>query len=132
MQRDETLARQLPDPVRVAVGLDVGDDGEYFVGSDADFGQNHTIDIVNYNSPPSTQPGLWCQWVPNEDGTKIEWDGGEKFYHYVEWLQYLVSNFIGPWGYKLNGVVRWEGEDPDDVGTIVVDNNVVKSHNVWL
>lgn len=25
--------------------------------------------IVEYNTPPSTQPGLWCQWIPNRGQT---------------------------------------------------------------
>ena len=30
----------------------------------------------------TTYPGIWCQWVPTDDGKGIEWDGGEKFYNY--------------------------------------------------
>ncbi len=73
----------------------------------------------------SGYPGIWCQWVPNEDGTCIEWDEGEKFYNYVEWLQYLISNFLQPNGYTLNGESEWQGEEHDDVGTIFVKNNEI-------
>lgn len=72
------------------------------------------------------QPGLWCQWVPNEDGTAIVWDEGEKFYEYVAWIEYLINHFLAPWGYKLNGEVRWVGEDSSDRGIILVVDNVVK------
>jgi hypothetical protein len=71
-------------------------------------------------------PGFWCQWRPNEDGTAIEWDGGEKFYNYIEWLEYLIKQFFEPWGIKLNGDVRWYGEDRDDIGLIEVRDSVVK------
>lgn len=70
-------------------------------------------------------PGIWCQWVPSEDGEYIQWDGGEKFYEYIEWLQWLVVNFFQPKGYVLNGKIDWEGEDSEDIGTIIVKDNMV-------
>lgn len=53
------------------------------------------------------------------------WDGGEKFCGYVEWLQYFVEEFFEPWGYTLNGVVNYPGQDKKDKGSIVVTNNVI-------
>lgn len=79
--------------------------------------------IINYNQPPSTQPGLWCQWIPTEDNMGIEWDGTEKFYHYVEWLQYLIDKVLAPKGYVVNGKVNYQGEDTDDKGIVTVYNN---------
>lgn len=72
------------------------------------------------------KPGFWCQWVPNEDGTAIQWDYNEKFYNYIEWIQYLVKHFFEPWGVKLNGEVEWEGEESGDLGKIIVTDNVVE------
>lgn len=57
----------------------------------------------------------------------IAWNGHEKFYDYVEWLEYLVENFLKPWGYKLNGTVTWQGEDSGDFGKIIVKENVVST-----
>lgn len=128
MKRNAELTAIRPDPVREAVGLPVGIEGEYFVGETGFAGQDHGDDVVNYNSPPSTQPGLWCQWTPGGD-QGIEWDGGEKFYDYVEWLQYLRDNFLIPWGHVLNGQVEWVGEDPDDRGRIIVINNIVTTQH---
>jgi hypothetical protein len=84
-----------------------------------------TSDITDYNEPPSRTINSWCQWVPTEDGTAIEWNGGEKFYDYVEWIQYLITHFLAPWGYVLNGTVNWEGESRGDLGRIVITNNTV-------
>lgn len=70
-------------------------------------------------------PGIWCNWVPSNDGTAIVYDGQEKFYHYAEWIQYLIEHFLKPWGYTVNGEVSWFGENRSDVGKIVVKNNVV-------
>ena len=107
-------------------GLDpkYGVEGEfYFDPKDGDFGQAHDPSVIDYNAPPKTQPGLWLQWAPTEDGLHLEWDGGEKFYNYVEWLQYLLEKILVPRGYVLNGEVEWQGENSDDFGMIVVENN---------
>ena len=103
-----------------------GNEGEYFVGAGGHAGQDRDASVIEYNSPPSSQPGLWLQWVLNEDGTQLKWDGNEKFYGYVEWLKYLINHFFEPWGIKLNGEVEWTGEDRNDIGKIVVSNNVVE------
>lgn len=118
MRRDPALLAGRPDPVREAAGLPVGAEGQYYVGSTASFGQDHTPDVVEYNDPPVGQPGLWLQWEPDETGEHLRWNGAEKFYHYAEWLQYLIANFLKPWGYSLRGRVRWTGEDSRDTGTI--------------
>jgi hypothetical protein len=126
MKREPEVAAKLPDPYREAVGLPVGEEAEYFVGGDGFAGQDRDDSIVDYNSSPSSQPGLWCQWIPSADGNFIEWDCGEKFYYYVEWLEYIVENFLKPWGYTLNGEVEWRGEEWEDAGTIMVKDNVIK------
>lgn len=135
--------KKLSDPIREAVGLPPGVEGGYYVGSCADgnWGQNATPDVIDNNVPPKGQPGLWCQWTPGIDGhpkrypvppedleglNSICWDGGEKFYNYVEWLEYIISHFLGPWGYFLNGEVEWVGEDEEeDTSKIIVKNNGV-------
>jgi hypothetical protein len=109
------------------VGLTVGGDGDFYCGTGYS-GQDHDESITEYNYPASSQPGLWCQWVPTDDGTEIEWNGAEKFYHYIEWLEYIIENFLKPWGYKLNGLVEWQGEERGDTGVIQVVDNVVTSH----
>jgi len=128
MKRNAGVAAKLPDPTREAAGLPIGTEGEYFVGAGGDFGQNSDESVLDYNGHPRTQPGLWCQWVPTEDGLGIEWNGTEKFYYYVEWLEYIVENFLKPWGYVLNGAVEWSGEERGDVGIIKVKDNVVTAY----
>lgn len=125
MKRNSDKAEKLNDPIRKAVGLPIGKDAEFFVGGLGTAGQDRDESIVQYNDPPASQPGLWCQWVPNEDGTAIEWDGSEKFYEYIEWIRYMINSFFKPWGIKLNGKVRWRGENFDDIGAIVIKNNKV-------
>jgi hypothetical protein len=122
---------------------DFGKDGEYFVYDDGNFGQKDFMlssknkfgnqeemkflkpSIVDYNTPPLDQPGLWCQWIVN-DG-ELEWDGNEKFYNYIEWLGYLIDHFFEPWGCKLNGDVEWQGEDSQDIGIIRITDNIISA-----
>ena len=113
------------------LGLDekFGVEGEFYVDSDGFMGQDKDDSIIDYNRPPKTQPGLWCQWVPNEDGTAIIWDGGEKFYEYVPWIKYIITKILAPKGYKLTGEVTWQGEEDYDFGKIVIKDNKVTIKN---
>ena len=70
-------------------------------------------------------PGIWCQWIINID-KKLEWNGAEKFYNYIEWLEYLIKNIFAPRGYKLDGRIRFQGERFLDIGIIYVKDNSVR------
>lgn len=126
MTLDVAKVEALPDPIRDAVGLPVGQDGEYFVGFPDNDPNGDKVPSTDHNKPPSSQPGLWCGWCPTSDLQGIEWDGGEKFYYYVEWLEYLIVNFIKPWGLIMSGQVKWQGESRDDHGSIRIDNNSIE------
>ena len=123
MKRNPAILQSIPDPARAAVNLPVGEEGCYFVNQKWD--EDSEVSVVNHNRPPETQPGLWCKWIPTADGGGIKWSGAEKFYDYVEWLQYIINNFLKPWGYVLRGEVNWQGEREEDVGMILVENNVI-------
>jgi hypothetical protein len=125
MKRDPAIAVTLPDPVRKAVGLPIGDEAGYFVGGEDFMGQEKDKSVLDYNKPPTGQPGLWLQWEPSDDGTAIVWNEAEKFYDYTAWLKYLIDNFLAPWGYTLNGEVEWQGEDSEDKGILGVKDNKV-------
>jgi hypothetical protein len=128
MKRSPALLQDVPDPLRVAVGLPLGPQGAYFVGNEEKRGgihYTHPPSILHESRPPLGQPGLWCQWIPTEDGTGIMHYGGDKFIYYVEWLQYLIEHFLQPWGYVLSGDVHWQGDFAKDVGMIIVRKNMV-------
>lgn len=138
MARDAARTEMRDDPLRLAVDLPVGPEGAYFVGAEEPSGQEgmsgdskrrrpEDLGILDVNRRPSGQPGLWCEWVPTNDGTAIEWSGTEKFYDYIEWLVYLIEHFLRRWNYILNGSVTWSGEDRKDRGTIIVTGNVVST-----
>lgn len=127
MKRDKDVAATLKDPLRVAVGLPLGPDACYYVGLGEDHGQISDASILEYNDPPAGQPGLWCKWTVPDIGRKanqsIEWNGVEKFYDYIKWLEYIIKHFLEPWGRKVTGVVKWSGEEPGDVGKIIAKDN---------
>ena len=132
MKRDPEKIKELfPDYGKMCFNGELGDDGEYFIGGLGFCGQTQDESVIDHNTPPKTQPGLWCQWIINEKDNCLEWDGGEKFYNYEEWLEYLIDNFFEPIGYILNGDIEWQGEEYDDLGTIhVVDNLVTTEEGI--
>lgn len=120
MTRDNNKIKEVyPNWEELCFHGNLGTNGEYFIGERGFTDES----VINYNGS-SPQPGLWCQWIINNKG-ELVWDSGEKFYNYVEWLEYLIKNFFEPEGYILNGEVTFEGEDDDDFGVIVCKDNHV-------
>lgn len=118
--------------------------GPYFIGGAGYAGQDCGPDeIYNYNKPHSSQPGLWCQWLPTEDGTALVWNGAEKFYEAAAWMQYLMDHFVGCvpaakeelreltdvgdflQGHVCNGAISAQGEEPSDMWLLEVKDNQV-------
>lgn len=108
---------------------ELGDKGEYFAPMSSEYGQEEDDSIIDYNAyNERVQPGLWCQWVIEDN--ELTWDGGEKFYNYIEWLEYMIEHFFKPLNYILNGEIEWQGEDSSDRGVIVVEDNVVSIKDI--
>ena len=117
----ESIKDKLPMPIEK-----YGAEGEFYI--DDNYSRETVIDI---NRPPSTQPGLWLQWIIEEDSETGEcflmWDEGEKFYEFEKWLEYLIENIFIPADAVLNGVISWDGEDSEDLGELRVSDNVLTS-----
>lgn len=118
MKKDVLKLGMLSDPLREAVGLPVGEEGCYSV-------IESSVSIKDHNNPPKGQPGLYCNWVPKENLKKLIHNGSDNFYYFFEWLEYLIKHFFEPWGYVLNGNVLWRGANFDDMGEIIVRDNLV-------
>jgi hypothetical protein len=111
--------------------------GPYYVDGTGLCGQGRDNDIIDFNNPPPGQPGLWCQWVPTDDGTAIEWNGSEKFYCADAWMRYIIDHFLSPTAvakntldflqanHVVNGEIEASGEDSDDHWKLIVKNNKV-------
>lgn len=125
MKRDNEKIKELfPNWKELCFNGELGENGEYFVGGLGFMGQDKDGSVIDGNMPPITQPGLWCQWVIQDN--QLVWDEGEKFYYYEDWLEYLIDNFFEPFGYVLNGDIEWNGEDDDDFGIIHVEDNCIE------
>jgi hypothetical protein len=127
---DQAFLLKLSNTRRMArnVGPEYGVEGEFYVDGEA-AGDEDVDDptVIDDDCPPRTQPSLWCHWAPAVGGTTIRWNGREKFYEYVAWIEYLVDTILQPRGYTLNGTVRFQGEDPDDTGVIELEDNLVRA-----
>jgi hypothetical protein len=88
---------------------------EYLV-SDND----HDVKLFNDHTG---KPSLNCDWIVEDN--QLKWNENEKFYNYLEWLQYLIDNFFNVWNIKLNGIMDYKGEDLGDCGTIVVNDSII-------
>lgn len=144
MKRDPMKIDKRGRDYHAQAGLTLGPEGAYFVnGADS---MHDDPSVVDHNTPPAGQPELWCSWAPAtaEDPHQIfpstvcdedieagaicqfiMWNGGERFYSYREWLDYLILNFLEPWGYKISGMVQWRGEEPGDIGQLVIKDNAL-------
>lgn len=122
---------------RSGLPKEYGLEGEFYFNPNefGTSGQNHENDlgkVIDDNKPPKTQPSLWLQWIVKEDKQTIEWDGGEKFYDYIKWIEYLIDKILKPRGYKVNGEVYWEGEEHEDLGLIEIKDNIVNIKNAKI
>lgn len=124
MGRNASLCQNFDDPIREMVELPIGVEGEFCV---FDYNDRSDPTILDHNTPPSTQPGLWCQWIPTSDNSAIVWDGNEKFYYYFEWLTYIHDNMLAKWGitFTAEEVISYQGEEEDDNGQIYVDGGAL-------
>ena len=124
MKRDLTkIEDSLPEPVSY-----YGIEGEFYHHDDDNFGQNNDDSVLEHNCPPKTQPGLWLQWiiVENDDDLyTLQWDENEKFYYYIEWLEYLIEKIFKPNNVSIFGSVDYRGEEWDDNGTITISDHKV-------
>ncbi len=81
---------------------------------------SHSDDVYD-----ASHPNRYMQWILYDNETLIFDEESEKFSGYVSWLRYLIKNVFAPNGYKLNGAMRWMGEDILDSGAIQIENNKI-------
>lgn len=127
MMRDpHLLSKRLGISYEKCIGL-YGSQCQHYFGDRGFAGQIETNDIINYNKPPASQPSLWCSWTVGDDNRSLVWNRSEKFYEYIDWMKYIVKE-LDSRGYNLNGEINWVGEESDDRGSIIVNNNRVESY----
>jgi hypothetical protein len=89
------------------------------------------INLLEDHQTKLQKPNYACDWEAYGDGHAIEWNGNEKFSNSVEWIEFIIEEFLKPWGKNLNGTVRYRGEDFDDVGSIIIKDNVISILFCW-
>ncbi len=91
------------------------------------FQLDKTLTLEQFNTLndfASTSHG--CYWVPTKDGKAITSNNDSlSFYDFGDWLVRLIEHFLKPWGYTLNGSVRWQGAEVNDTGTLICRGNAV-------
>ena len=129
MKRDVSIIKEI-DPEWETHCFDgkLGYQGEYYVPVKNDKVIVDFMDksIISYNDPADTVPGLWLDWMIDENDHLV-WNNAEKFYGYIDWLEYLITHFFAPKGYHLNGEIFWRGENFNDYGSIAVKDN-----DIWI
>lgn len=120
--------------------------GPYAVEAGGSLASYLDSDVIDRNSPPPGQPGLWCQWAPSDNGAFLAWDGGEKFYSAREWMSYIINHFFAPGAlgksldpgialfgdHVFNGEILAVGESREDVWLLRVESNAVSfSRGEW-
>lgn len=96
---------------------DLGEYGEYYADP------SNAFAMPNENIIQKNVPGYYCEWYMPDTGTLMHNDGTDYYQDYQNWLFFLLRNFIIPDHYILNGSVYWNGEDTEDLGILVIQNN---------
>ncbi|MFD2024133.1 hypothetical protein [Promicromonospora aerolata] len=107
---------------------------------------------VDFNRPPAGQPGVWCHFEPDEDGTTIVWNESEKTYQGAERIAFLVTRLLAPSAkeyldahrdedprlaefttdHVVNGSFTAQGEEYLDLWGITVEDNQVTKWQAGL
>lgn len=82
---------------------------------------NEDPDLIKEGERPK---GGYMQWVPSETLDAIVWDQNEKFYDYEAWLSWLVK-WLAARGINGAGQLDWRGESSDDIGKIIVVDDLI-------
>jgi hypothetical protein len=132
----------IPDPIRVNVGLPLGEECSFFVGR---FSRASSID---HKICPTGQPSNWCPFYPEYNGNYLAVNplapdlrqGAFKFSNAEvlevhNWLEYIINNFMSPWGYYLDGRLQIKSHNnyylsDHQHDTIIIFN--VKNNNISL
>lgn len=113
--RDSDLCEKVYDPIRLAVKLPVGYDGEFCV-----FGLNYLnkdyesdLTVLDTKYPPLNQPSNWCSWTCSDDGKYIIIvQDNKNVYMFFQWLTYILNNLLKFFDNRyIVGTVSFVGED---------------------
>jgi len=110
--------------------------GEFKINKPLDRDTHMLINTINENKyniiDENEKLDSECEW--RTDGANLYCEPGCT-YDYDTWLCRIVDRILTPSNYILNGEVEWIGEEPDDRGKMVINNNEIKykiAKIVWV
>lgn len=71
-------------------------------------------------------PSIHCDWELTPDRQGLRWNGSEKSYEMDAWLELIISHMLDEWDVIANGTVDAQGQHPDDVWRLHVEDNFVR------
>jgi hypothetical protein len=77
-------------------------------------------------SPEPDLPHWGGLFTLSEDRTTILPEEDDSRHGMRLWLTLLVEHFFRPAGYVLNGGISWNGEEPEDRGSIFLKDNLIE------
>ena len=116
-------------------------EGPYAVDPHNPHDDNSDAAVELYNTLATGQPSYWCDWEPCPEGCCISWNGLEKFYSALDWLEYLIDHFLRSnahalasgdpqfsdftFDHQTNGLILGEQQDNRELFAIVVTDGSV-------
>lgn len=80
----------------------------------------------DFDLPGKSYGHAWHSFHLNKEGTKLlPPEDSSKTYYWQETLQYLIDTWLTPMGIKLNGKLKWSGEESDDQGKVSIVDSVI-------
>lgn len=83
------------------------------------------FEAIKTDSEPDL-PAYGSQLEVSENRSLLVPEEGESRHGIWTWLRHLLKYFFIPHGYQLEGEITWEADDPEDRGSIYVENNHVE------
>lgn len=128
MKRNETYLLALRDQLRVDAGLPIGVEGRHYLGSNFALAVQCYHTVTDCNSPPEKVPSVLCPYhLYRElaDGKYVWRCHNTSIEKPKEWIEYLITTYLAPWGYKLNGKIEIRDSNVLVEEINVVDNMVM-------
>ncbi len=104
-----SLVAETLDAARVREDAGLPREARYVV----DLAQDAIISCVGSDSGEC--PALWCDWRLTHDRRALICRPGKRD-DQLSWPEYIVTHFLAPWGYRVNGLVRWQDDDDEGEG----------------
>lgn len=115
--RDVEKIKSVPEWEKYSFYGNLGYEGELYVNpDDKSHGNKNLLAITK-----------WCHFSIKEKDNcyYLIWNGNSAFYHYEEWLKYIIKRFLAPYNVELNGVMLSVGMEYSDSNYIVIYKNTL-------